>query len=224
MAELRLRLEKSMIIQQVQGNEVLGRISITEAEARAYYDAHKAEFLSPASMMLREILVAVPTTAQGFSAAQDEAAKAKAEALHARIAAGESFEQAVNDASDAASKANAGLIGPFSVSDLSPALRQLVEPLKAGQVTPVVRTQAGYQIFKVDTLTEAKLLPWEQAREDIGNRVAGTKQAAEFMRYMQKLRAQAVIDWKNPELKKFFEQKVAEEAVVAGAQVPPEKK
>lgn len=224
LAELRQRLEKSMIIQQVQGNEVLGRISITEAEARAYYDAHKPEFLSPASLMLREILIAVPTTAQGFSAAQDEAAKAKADALHARIVAGESFEKAVTDTSDAASKANAGLIGPFSVSDLSPALRQLVEPLKAGQVTAVVRTQAGYQIFKIDALTEAKLLPWEQAREEIGNRVAGTKQAAEFMRYMQKLRAQAVIDWKNAELKKLFEQKVAEEAVVAGAQVPPDKK
>jgi peptidyl-prolyl cis-trans isomerase SurA len=224
LAELRLRLEKSMIIQQVQGNEVLGRISITEAEAKAYYDAHQSEFLSPASMMLREILIAVPTTARGFSAGQDEAAKAKADALYARIVAGESFEKVVTDSSDAASKANAGLIGPFSLSDLSPALRQQVEPLKAGQVTPVVRTQTGYQIFKVDALTEAKLLPWEQVREDIGNRVANTKQAAEFTRYMQKLRGQAVIEWKNAELKKLFEQKVAEEAVVAGAQVPPDKK
>lgn len=36
MAELRARLEKSMIIQEVQGNEVLGHISVTEAEAKAY--------------------------------------------------------------------------------------------------------------------------------------------------------------------------------------------
>jgi peptidyl-prolyl cis-trans isomerase SurA len=215
MTELRSRLEKSMVIQQVQGNEVLGHISITEAEAKAYYDAHKSEFLTPATLMLREILIPVPTAAQGFSAAQDEDAKAKADALHARLVAGENFEKAVAEMSGAASKANAGLIGPFSLTDLSPALRELIAPLKSGQITPVVRTQGGYQIFKVESLNEAKLLPWEQAREEIGNRVAATKQSAEFARYMQKLRAQAVIEWKNADLKKMFDQRVAEEAVVA---------
>jgi peptidyl-prolyl cis-trans isomerase SurA len=218
LAELRLRLEKSMIIQQVQGNEVLGHISVTEAEAKAYYDAHKAEFTTPATMMLREILIPVPPVAE------DQAAKAKADALYERLQAGESFEKAVAEVSTAASKANGGLIGPISLGDLAPALKKILEPLKAGQITPVIRTQSGYQIFKVETLNEATLLPWDQTREDIGNRVANTKQAAEFARYMQKLRAQAVLDWKNPELKKLFEQKVAAEAVVASAPSPPEKK
>ncbi len=218
MAELRTRLEKSMIIQQVQGNEVLGHISVTEAEAKAYYDAHKAEFTSPATVMLREILIPVPP------GSEDQAPKARADALYEKLQAGQSFEQAVADVSTAASKANGGLIGPVTLTDLAPALRKIIEPLKVGQITPVIRTQSGYQIFKIETLKEAALLPWDQAREDIGNRVANTKQAAEFNRYMQKLRAQAVLDWKNPELKKIFEQKVAEDAVVASAPPPPEKK
>jgi parvulin-like peptidyl-prolyl isomerase len=207
MAELRERLEKSMIIQQVQGNEVLGKISISESEAKAYYEAHKPEFTTPATMML----------------GQDEAAKAKADALYARLVAGDSFEKAVTEMSEAASKANGGLIGPISLSDVVPTLRQILEPLKGGQMTPVVRTQSGYQIFKVDTLNEAKLLAWDQAREEIGNRVAGTKQAAEFLKYMQKLRGQAVIDWKVPELKKLFDQKVAEEAKATVNSAPPPK-
>ena len=41
------------------------------------------------------------------------------------------------------------------------------------------------------------------------------KQAAEFAKYLQKLRAQAIIEWKNDELKKMYDQKVAEEAVPA---------
>jgi peptidyl-prolyl cis-trans isomerase SurA len=213
--ELRARLEKSMIIQQVQGNEVFGHISVTEAETKAYYDAHKSEFTTPKTLMLREILIPVPPTAD------DPAAKAKADALHARLEAGEAFEKAVSEESSAASKANGGLIGPINMTDLAPALRKILDPLKAGQITPVVRTQSGYQIFKVETLNEPTLLPWEQAREEIGNRVANTKQAAEFSRYIQKLRAQAVIDWKNQELKKIFDQKVAEDAVIASA--PPEK-
>ena len=216
-AQLRARLEKSMIIQQVQNNEVAGRVSVSEAEAKAYYEAHRTEFTSVATVMLREILIPVA------QASDDPAPKAKADALYAKLQAGESFEKAVADESTAASKANGGLIGPITVSDLAPALRRIIEPLKVGEITPVIRTQSGYQIFKIDTLKEAALLPWEQARDEIASRVGTAKQMAEYGRYLQKLRAQAVLDWKNAELKKIFEQKVAEDATAASAP-PPEKK
>ncbi len=224
MAELRKNLEKSMIIQQVQGSEVLGRISISEEEGKAYYEAHRNEFTTPATMMLREILVSVPLgKGQTLNVAQDEMAKAKASALLARAKAGESFEKLVAESSEAPSKANGGLIGPISMADLEPSLRAIFEPLKQGDITPVVRTSSGYQIFKVDTLNPAQVLPWEQVREEIGNKVAQTRQAAEFAKYMQKLRAQAVIEWKNAELKKMFDEKTAEEAVPAAptVQKPP---
>ncbi len=163
-------------------------------------------------MMLREILIPVQANKLGFSVGADEAAKAKADALYARLKAGESFEKAVADVSEAPSKANGGLIGPISLPDVVPALRQILAPLKAGDMTEVIRTQNGYQIYKVDSLTPATLLPWEQAREEIGNRVANTKQAAEFSKYLVKLRSQAVIEWKNAELKKLYDQRVALEA------------
>jgi parvulin-like peptidyl-prolyl isomerase len=193
----------------VQGQEVMGKISVSESEAKAYYEAHKGEFTTPASMMLREILVAVTANKLGFSVGLDEAAKAKADALHARLKAGENFEKAVADVSEAPSKANGGLIGPISLSDIVPELRKILAPLKAGDITEVIRTQAGYQIYKVDTLTPAKELPWAEAREAIGNRVGETKQAAEFAKYMQKARSQAVIEWKNAELKKLYDQRLA---------------
>jgi parvulin-like peptidyl-prolyl isomerase len=209
LAELRLRMEKGAIIGQVQNVEVFGRISVSDTEAKAYFEAHKTEFTTPATMMLREILIAVPTNKLGFNVGQDEAAKAKADALHTRLKAGENFEKAVADASEAASKANGGLVGPISLSDIAPQLRQILEPLKAGDITEVLRTQAGYQIYKVDTLSPVKELPWDQAREEIYGRVGTAKQAAEFAKYLQKVRAQAVIEWKNAELKKMYDQGAA---------------
>jgi peptidyl-prolyl cis-trans isomerase SurA len=209
LAELRARMEKGAIISEVQNNEVMGKISVSENETKAYFEAHKAEFTTPATMMLREILIAVPVNKLGFNVGQDEAAKAKADALHARLKAGENFEKAVADSSEAVTKANGGLIGPISLSDIVPQLRQVLEPLKAGDITPVLRTQAGYQIYKVDTLNPAKELPLEQAREEIWNRVGRAKQEAEFAKYVQKVRTQAVIEWKNAELKKLYDQRVA---------------
>ncbi len=222
MAELRKRLEKSMIVQQVQGNEVFGRISITEAEAKAYFEAHRAEFMTPATMMLREILVTVPVSkGQTFSVGLDDSAKGRADALQARAKAGENFEKLVAEASEAPSKANGGLIGPISLPDLDPSLRAIFTPLKQGDITEVIRTSGGYQIFKVDTATPAAELPWEQAREEIGNRVAMTKQNAEFAKYMAKMRAQAVIEWKNAELKKMYDAEVAKEEVPTAPTTKP---
>ena len=61
LADLRRNLEKQMIVQRVQQNEVLGKIAVTDEEARRYYDAHLAEFTTPQTITLREIFVTVPS-------------------------------------------------------------------------------------------------------------------------------------------------------------------
>ncbi|HMB80826.1 MAG TPA: SurA N-terminal domain-containing protein, partial [Vicinamibacterales bacterium] len=60
LADLRRNLERSMIYQRVQQNEVLAKISVTDDEARKYYETHMKEFTSAPSVTLREILVLVP--------------------------------------------------------------------------------------------------------------------------------------------------------------------
>ena len=99
-------------------------------------------------MTLREVLVSVPNDGKALNVGLDEAAKEKAEQLRARAVAGDDFEKMAADSSDAPSKANSGLIGPISVTDLSSDLRQMVEPMKSGDFTQVVRTTRGYQFFE----------------------------------------------------------------------------
>ena len=207
LADLRRNLERQMIQQRVQHNEVLGKIGVTDEEARRYYETHMNEFTSAPSVTLREILVSVPTDPRGVNAAADDAAKDKAEEIRKRVASGaESFEKLAADASDSPSKANAGLIGPLSVNDISPELRKLIETMKPGDVSELVRTPRGYQILKLETMTKTETMTLEQAREQISERVFTDKRKAEFQKYLEKLRAQAIIEWKNPDVQKAFEQ------------------
>src|SRR5688572_23756489 len=60
LADLRRNLERRMIVSQVERNEILGRIAVSEVEAREYYDAHRDEFTKPPTVTLREIFVTVP--------------------------------------------------------------------------------------------------------------------------------------------------------------------
>ena len=206
MADLRRNLERSMIQQRVMQNEVMGKIGVSEDEARRYYDSHLNEFTTPQSITLREILLAVPSDGKALNVGLDEAAKTKAEGIRERLTKGaEPFEKLAGEVSDAPSKANAGLIGPISLNDLAADLRKMVDAMKPGEISPVTRMARGYQIYKLEALTTAQTMPFEQAREQISERVFTDKRKAEWQKYLEKLRAQAIIEWKNPDVKKAFE-------------------
>lgn len=205
MADLRRSLERQMIISRVRQNEVLGRIAVSDQEARRYYDSHLDDFTTPGTITLREIFVSVPGDGLTLNVGVDEAAAQKASQIHARALAGESFEKLAADLSDAPSKANAGLIGPLNLGDLAPDLRKIVEAMKVGNVSEILRTPRGYQILKLESSTPAETMSFEQAREDIGNRVFTDKQLDEFDKFMGRLRAEAIIEWKHAELEKAYQ-------------------
>src|SRR3954464_4125738 len=86
MDDLRKQLERQMLIEQVQRQEVGSKLNITEEEARQYYARHPEEFTERAAITLREILMDVPTAPCGaaVSAAADEEAQKKIADLRAR--------------------------------------------------------------------------------------------------------------------------------------------
>jgi parvulin-like peptidyl-prolyl isomerase len=208
--DLRRQLEKNMLETRVQQNEVLAKISVTEDEAHAYYDAHTGEFTTPSAIMLREILIAVPASDRGVNVAQDDAAKAKAEDIRHRVLGGEPFARLAGEMSDAASKANGGLIGPVNSDELAPALQKVLENVKVGEVSDIIRTQRGYQILALESRTETKVKTFEEARGDISDKIAEQKRKGETQKYLEKLRSQATITWRNDELKKAYEQALAQ--------------
>ena len=63
--DLRKQLERQMLIEQVQRQEIGSKLPITEEEARQYYARAHEEFTEPASVTLREIFIEVPTATHG---------------------------------------------------------------------------------------------------------------------------------------------------------------
>jgi parvulin-like peptidyl-prolyl isomerase len=229
MADLRKSLERQMLISRVTQREVMEKVSITEEEARKYHTEHANQFTTPGTITIREILVKVPTSEQGINVAADEAAKQKAEDARKRLLAGDAFEQVAADVSDSPSKANGGLVGPLNTEELTPAFLKLIEGLKVGDVTEVVRSQNGYQLVKLEAKTAQELLPAEKVRDKIADALYEQKRQVETKKYLSKLRAQAIIQWRNEELKKAWESKVGPLTppvppdAPAGKAAPPQK-
>jgi parvulin-like peptidyl-prolyl isomerase len=219
MADLRKNVEKSVIRDRVTQNEVLSKIGISDEEARKYYDTHMSEFTKPQQITLREILVAVPASNGAVNAAAEDAAKTKADGIRQRALNGDSYEKLAADFSNAPSSSNAGLIGPLNTNDISADLRKLLEQMKIGDITPPLRTAAGFQLLKLESRTDAEVTPFEKARDQISDKVFTGKRQEEYEKYLDKLRAQAIIDWKNQDIKKAYEQGLV--TARAGTTAPP---
>ena len=212
LSDVRRNVERQFLIQEVQRDEFGGKLQITEEEARQYYLAHQQEFIEPASIMLREILIEVPTTSrQGqpmINVAQDDATLKKAEAVRARLTAGEDFAKVAAEESASPSKANGGLIGPFNVSELSADLHKVLDKMKPGEITQPIRASRGYQVLKLESSKASTQRSFDGVRDLVAERVYNDRSRSEMRKFLDRVRRQAIIVWKNDELRKAYEQQV----------------
>jgi peptidyl-prolyl cis-trans isomerase SurA len=218
--DLRKNVERQFMISQVQREEVGSKLTITEEEARQYYTSHQQEFATQANVTLREILIETPTATQGGQAginvAQDDETRVKAIAVRGRILAGEDFGKVATEVSAAPSKSTGGLIGPINVSELSEQLQTLLKTMKPGQVTAPNRVAKGYQILKLETIKEASVQAFEDVQDLVSERVHTDRQRQEVRKFLARVRGQAIIEWKNAELKRAYDQLIAENAKTQG--------
>jgi peptidyl-prolyl cis-trans isomerase SurA len=213
LSDLRKNVERQFIMSQVQREEFGGKLQITEEEARQYYQANQREFIEPASVTLREILIEVQTTTQQgkpmVNVGQDDEAAKRAAAVRARLAAGEDFAKVAAEVSAGSSKANGGLIGPINTAELSPDLQKTLENMKPGDITEPLRASRGYQILKLDSAKASAPRSFDAVRDLVADRVYQERLNLETRKFLDRVRRQAIIVWKNEELRKSYEQQVA---------------
>lgn len=218
--QLRKNYEENYLKQAVQQSEIMSHAQMTDQEARQYYTAHLAEFMTPAKVVLREILIAVPTEGAGgqasFNAGADETARDKANAIHDRLMKGEDFTKVAAEVSDSPSKANGGLIGDVNENDMSDTLRPMIDALKPGDITPPIRTQRGYQILKLDSRSPQQPKPFDDVREAIAQKIYEQRVDGETQKYLDKVRTGALIEWKDQNLEDIYDKQLSDMKKASG--------
>ena len=209
MSEFRQAVEDQMMVGQVQQIEILNKISMTDTEARVYYDDNLEEFMQPATVTLREILIAASDGTGALAEAQDQAAQARAEEARARVLAGEEFAEVAREMSDAASSENGGLLGPIVRSDLSEVILDRLATMEIGAVGEIERTPAGYQILQFADATEAEPQPYDDVRNSIMENVFDERRLQALDRYLGTLREDAIIEWVDEDLQNIYETQVS---------------
>jgi peptidyl-prolyl cis-trans isomerase SurA len=219
--DLRQRFERDYMMSAVQQIEIYPRLQITDEEVRQYYRAHPDEFMQAETVMLREIFLEVPTQVRDnqtvVNVAQEEEVKAKMTAARDRALKGEEFASLAAELSESPSKANGGLIGPVEVAQVAPAMRELIDALKVGDISEPVRTTRGFQMLRLESRTTAEPRAFAQVRDEILRKIRVERADAELDRYLETLRAQAQIEWKDENFRAIYQKMMAERGRGAGA-------
>jgi len=130
----------------------------------------------------------------GEDAAADAEARARAEALRARVVAGEDFaEVAAGESEDTGSSSGGGDLGWFTAEQFGPEFGNQVGPLEDGDVSQPFRTQAGWHVVQRIASRQAQVDDENQrnaVRESIGQR----KLEDEWDRFLRELRSEAFVD------------------------------
>lgn len=147
----RLRLMRDNTLANAELERIQESTKISDTDLQKAYDERKSTFEQARA---RHILVAFkdsPAAQPGKKELTEEEAKAKAEQIHAKIAGGAQFEELASaESDDRGSATQGGELGWFTKGQMVPEFEQAVFGGKPGELSPVVRTQFGYHVIKVD--------------------------------------------------------------------------
>jgi peptidyl-prolyl cis-trans isomerase SurA len=181
--ELKRNIERSVLRRQLLSRELEAKIAVSEAEVRAYYEAHRADYDRPGSLHLQEIVV--KTQSGSMALARD---------LVRRARAGEDFAELARTYSSSPTKSAGGDLGRISKGDLTPDIEKTAFALPAAGVSEPLPTSDGFRILKVVEKTEGGQVPFEDVKAEIQKRLSADKTAREYEAYLEGLRKDAVID------------------------------
>lgn len=184
-------LRENMMKDAVIFSEVQRSIVVDEAEIVSYHKLHPEEFTDPPEFKLKAITL---TSGSG----SDEGIEPKKQEISRKIAAGEDFGALASEYSEGPEKETNGDLGSFKKGNLARELEEPVENLKEGEVTPWIQFRNAWYLLKLVEKKEARVKPFEEARDDIQKILLGEKTQVKFLEFMKELKEKSYIKILNP--------------------------
>jgi peptidyl-prolyl cis-trans isomerase SurA len=182
-------IRNTLLTQKVIGSEVGSHINIGEEEVNKYYEAHKAEFVRPEQVALREIVVST----EGKKSEDLPDLKKKAETALKRVQDGEDFGEIAKRLSDGSTKTQGGFLGVYKRGELSKELEDRVFKMKRNELTEVMETKQGYLVLQVLEHYDEGEQSLAKVRNEIMDKLYSVRMEPAMREYLKTLREQSYV-------------------------------
>ena len=153
---------------------LLTKAEVNKEEALKYYEEHQTDFGTSEERQAAHILIAVAATA---TQTEQDAAKAKAVQLLQQVkqSPAKFAELAKLNSQDPGSATKGGDLGFFGHGMMVKPFDDAAFALKVDEISELVRSDFGYHIIKLLAVKPSRILPFDEAREGIVNKLRQQK-------------------------------------------------
>lgn len=164
MEEYRKRIKDQILRAKLVNFEIKSKIVITKEDIDTYHKSHSNKYSGVKKYRLSNIIMKVPS----FASEEEKLdVLEKMEMVLAELKAGESFDILASVYSESSYVSDEGGLGLFELKELSPKIQEAIKDMKAGEVTPVLDTDHGYQIFYIQEIVNVPGKSLEEAFPEI---------------------------------------------------------
>ncbi len=188
--DLRSMLARQLTIDKVIAQEVDAKVNVTAADAQAFYEQNKGEFLTSGNVTVRHILIAPNATLNDTAA--NTAAEALAEQVLAKYKAGADFCTLVTEYSaDAGSVADCGQY-TFGKGVMVQPFEDAAFNMTDGE-TRIVHTQFGYHVMLKMGSSPGRQLTYGEVASVLLQQMHDQARLQVYQDFIQGLRGNATI-------------------------------
>ena len=160
-----LNLMRENLIANAELGRIDKTIKVNDEDLKKTYEANKKDYEQVKASHILVAFKGSPAAQKDKPELTEEQAKAKADEIRKKLVAGADFaETAKKESDDTGSGSRGGELGSFGRGQMVPEFEEAAFSSKPGEITPVVRTQFGYHIIKVDA---HEYTPFEQVKSAI---------------------------------------------------------
>jgi peptidyl-prolyl cis-trans isomerase C len=168
------KLRENLLINYA-GNKVISAVKVNEEDVKKYYEDNLDKFKQGESVNADHILVD---------------SEEKALEILAKIESGEmTFGDAAKEFSSCPSGQRGGNLGDFGRGQMVPEFDKAVFELEVGEVTKTpVQTQFGYHLIKLNSKSDATVMPFEQIAPQLSEMVLNEKRREAYEKKINQLK------------------------------------
>ena len=164
-------------------DQLASEITISESEVQQYYTENSDQFSQPERVRVRQIFLA-----SGNDATERARTRARLETIVEELDAGADFAGLAQTYSQAPGAAEGGIIGWVQRGELVPALEEAAFSVEPGEVSPIIETNTGFHVLKVEEREAAGTAEYDQVRTQIEPRLRQELAQERFEKWMADLR------------------------------------
>ncbi len=165
--------KRQRLVREFEEKIIWPQIKVTDEEVRKYYETHKKDFTRPARVEMAVIKT------------QDEQL---ARQIYQRLKRGEDFFEVAKEIQFHGARPER-----HELSNLVPEMREIVQKMKPGEVSSVIKIKDWYCIVKLIRFYPEEVHPFEMVKESIRKTLAQEKFEKMRAKYVAQLRAKSDI-------------------------------